>query len=124
MNIIDSSLWFEYFYATLKDESLIGIIEDSENQYVPAICLYEVFKKIRADKDEDAALSSVSFMQNATVISMTPQIALQAAKISRECALPMADSIIYATAKTCFADIYTQDRHFEGLDGVHYFAKR
>ena len=123
MNIIDSSLWFEYFYATLKDKRLIGIIEDSTSQYVPCICLYEVFKKILIDKDEAAALSSVSFMQNASVINVTPQIAILAARLSNQYKLPMADSIIYATARIHGAEIYTQDRHFEGLENVRYFAK-
>ena len=123
MNIIDSSLWFEYFYATLKDKRLIDVIEDSANQRVPSICLYEVFKKILTDKDESAALSAVSFMQNAVVINVTPQIAILAARLGKELRLPMADSIIYATAKSYNADIYTQDKHFQGLGGVHYFAK-
>jgi len=123
VNIIDSSLWFEYFYATLKDKRLIDVIEDSANQRVPSICLYEVFKKILTDKDESAALSAVSFMQNAVVINVTPQIAILAARLGKELRLPMADSIIYATAKSYNADIYTQDKHFQGLGGVHYFAK-
>ena len=123
MNIIDSSLWFEYFYATLKNKRLIDIIEDSANQCVPSICIYEVFRKILADKDEPAALASVSFMQNSTVINVTPQIAILAAKLGKDFKLPMADSIIYATAQFHGAEIYTQDKHFDGLGNVHYFAK-
>ena len=123
MNIIDSSLWFEYFYATLKDKRLIGIIEDSANQCVPSICVYEVFRKILIDKDESAALASTSFMQNAAVVSITPQIAMFAAKLGKQHRLPMADSLIYATAQIHDAEIYTQDKHFDGLGNVHYFAK-
>jgi len=123
MNIIDSSLWLEYFSGTLKNNHIIDIIEDSTNQYVPSICVYEVYKRMLIDKDEIVALSSTSFMQEAVVISITPKIAVLAAKLSKEHKLPMADSIIYATAKIYDAEIYTQDKHFENLEMVHYFEK-
>ena len=44
-------------------------------------------------------------------------------KLSKQHKLPTADSIIYATAKIYNAEIYTQDKHFESLENVHYFAK-
>jgi len=123
MNIIDSSLWLEYFAGTLENDAILAMIEAPASQCVPTICIYEVFKRILVQKDESAALSAVSFMQNAVVIGVTPQIAIQAAKLGKELGLPMADSIIYATAKIKGAEIYTKDKHFENLDGAHYFAK-
>ena len=123
MNIIDSSLWLEYFAGTLENDTVLNMIEDPASQYVPSICVYEVFKKILIQKDEAAARLSVSFMQKAVVVSVTSQIAILAAKLSKELGLPMADSIIYATAKRKNATIYTKGKHFETLDGVHYFAK-
>jgi len=84
----------------------------------------KIFKWMLGQKNEAAARASVSFMQkNAVVINLTPEIAVLAAKFSRELGLPLADSIIYATAKTKGATIYTKDRHFENLEGAHYFAK-
>jgi predicted nucleic acid-binding protein len=123
MNIIDSSLWLEYFSGKLKNDAVVGIIEDSTIQYVPSICIYEVFKRILIDKDESAALSSTAFMQNSTVINIDSKIAILAAKLGKEHKLPLADSIIYATAKIYKAEIYTQDIHFANLEQVHYFAK-
>ena len=75
------------------------------------------------DKDEKSALSSTSFMQNAAVIGLNSQLAILAAKLGKQHKLPMADSIIYATAIMYGAEIYTQDRHFENLTHVHYFVK-
>ena len=37
--------------------------------------------------------------------------------------LPLADSLIYATAQRLGAILWTQDDDFEGLPGVRYFAK-
>ena len=122
MNIIDSSLWLEYFAGTLKNGAIVNMIEDPANQYVPGICIYEVFKRIYTQRDESSAMSSVMFMQNAIVIGVTPQIAVLAAKLGSKFGLPMADSIIYATAKTMDAIVYTKDKHFENLDGARYFA--
>jgi len=121
MNIIDSSLWLEYFAGTLENDAIINMIENPAGQYVPSICIYEVFKKILVQKDETAARLSVSFMQNAIVVNVTSQIAVLAAKLGKELGLPMADSIIYATAKIKEAEVYTKDRHFENLEGAHYF---
>jgi len=123
MNIIDSSLWLEYFSGTLKNKLIVDIIEDSAKQYVPSICIYEVYKRMLIDKDEVVALSSTEFMQNAMVVSITPKIAILAAKLGKKHKLPMADSIIYATAKIYDAEVYTQDKHFENLEQVFYFGK-
>jgi predicted nucleic acid-binding protein len=37
--------------------------------------------------------------------------------------LTLAVSLIDATARAHGAELWTQDRHFEGLAGVRYFAK-
>ena len=122
MNIVDSSLWLEYFSGTLKNNFIVDIIEKPESQYIPSICVYEVYKRIIVDKDENSALSATSFMQNASVVALTPRIAILAAQLSKQHKLPMADSIIYATAIMYDAEIYTQDRHFENLKQVHYLS--
>jgi len=120
MNIIDSSLWLEYFSGILKNNFIIEIIEESESQFVPSICIYEVYKRILIDKDEYSALAAVSFMQNAAIIDLNQNIAILAAQLGKKHKLPMADSIIYATAVLHDAEIYTQDKHFENLDRVHF----
>ena len=37
--------------------------------------------------------------------------------------LPLADSLLYATAQVHGAQLWTQDAHFDGFPGVRYFAK-
>lgn len=37
--------------------------------------------------------------------------------------LPMADALIYATARLENCTLWTQDAHFESLEGVHYLPK-
>ena len=123
MNIIDSSLWIEYFLENDIDSSIIDAIKDTENLYIPVISLYEVYKKFISIGDDKKANIAVGIMQNADVIGINPQLAVLAARLSKQHKLPMADSIIYATAVLWDAELYTQDKHFENLEHVHYFSK-
>jgi predicted nucleic acid-binding protein len=123
MNIIDTSLWIEFFAGTPLDESIVNAIGNSDEMYVPSICLYEVRKKFLNDNDLDTAVAAIDIMKNSVVINLDSEIALLASDMSKKHKLPMADSIIYATAELYNAEIYTQDKHFENLDRVHYFSK-
>jgi predicted nucleic acid-binding protein len=123
MNIVDSSLWVEYFLENDIDQAVIDTIKDADNLYIPVITLYEVYKKFLSIGDSEKANIAVAIMQNAAVIGINPQMAVFAAQLGKQHSLPMADSIIYATAVLWDADLYTQDKHFENLDRVHYFSK-
>jgi predicted nucleic acid-binding protein len=123
MNIIDTSLWIEFFAGTELDLSIINAIKKKDELCVPVICLYEVRKKFLNDNDINKADLAVDIMKIGKVIDMNSEIAVLASDISKQHKLPMADSIIYATAKIYNAKIYTQDKHFENLKQVHYFAK-
>jgi toxin FitB len=57
------------------------------------------------------------------VIDVDSETALDAAKLSLEKNLPMADTIIYTIAKKHRATLWTQDSDFEGLAGVKHFPK-
>ena len=123
MNIVDTSLWIEYFAGTPLDNSIIDILLNSKELYVPVICLYEVRKKFLNDYDTDKADIAIDIMKNGKIINIDSEIALLASDMSKQHKLPMADSLIYATAILHDAIIYTQDKHFENLDRVNYFAK-
>ena len=123
MNIIDTSLWIEFFAGTPLDESIENAFSNNDNLYVPTICLYEVKKKFLGDNEAVKAITAIDIMKKGMVISIDSEIALLASDISKQHKLPMADSIIYATAVLHDAELYTQDKHFENLDRVHYFRK-
>jgi predicted nucleic acid-binding protein len=94
-----------------------------EHLVVPTVCLYEVFKVVLRESGEDKALQAAALMRQGQVAELTCEIALTAAKISHEQRLPMADSIILATAQVYEAVIWTQDAHFKDKPLVKYFAK-
>ena len=123
MNIVDSSCWLEYFAGTDVGEQISSVIEDFVNLIVPSITIYEVFKKLLIELDEDRAIFAVAHMKQGKVIALDSDMAIYSAKIGKEYKLAMADSIIYATSKKFKAILWTQDKHFKSLDSVQYFAK-
>jgi toxin FitB len=124
MNVVDTSGWLEFFADSVNAKNFIHPISAIDSLIVPAIVIYEVFKKISRDFDEDKALIAIAHMKQAKVVDMDETIAIHAAKISNEKKIPMADSIIYATATIYNATVYTQDDDFKELKGVKYFAKK
>ena len=124
MNIVDSSCWLEYFAGSRVGEEVAPIIEDIEKLIVPSITVYEVFKKLLIELDEDKALFAVAHMKQGNIIELDPDLAIYSAKIGKENNLAMADSIIYATAKKNNAILWTQDKHFKLLDNVKYYEKK
>ena len=123
MNIVDSSCWLEYFAGSEVGEAVASVIENLEKLIVPSITLYEVFKKILNELDEDRALLAVAHMKQGTVVELDGDLAIYSAKIGKEQKLAMADSIIYATAKKYNAIIWTQDKHFKNLENIKYYEK-
>ena len=124
MNVVDSSGWIEYFVNGKNANFFNSPIRDTGNLLVPTICLYEVFKRVHQQRGEGDALQAVAAMQQGTVIDLDARIALGAARISLENKLPMAGSIILATAQAYGATVWTQDDHFKGLSGVQYRKRR
>lgn len=123
MNLVDSSGWLEYFAAGKNAEFFASAIEDTEQLVVSTINIYEVFKRILAQRDEHSAIQAVAIMEQGHVVDLSSGIALSAAQISIEHKIPMADSIIYATSKSSNATLWTQDVDFEGLENVQYRQK-
>ncbi len=123
MNVVDSSAWLEYFADGANAAVFAKPIESTESLLVPALCLYEVFKRVCQQRDEEAALRAVAMMEQGTVVDLDRVTALEAARLSLLHKLPMADSVVLATARRHDAMLWTQDADFEGLEGVHYFAR-
>jgi len=124
MNLVDSSAWLEYFADGPNAGFFAAAIEDTEKLVVPTVCLLEVFKRVLQQRGESDALSVATQMQQGRVVELDASLALGAARLSFDLKLPLADSVILATARAHKATLWTQDADFEGLAGVKYRAKR
>jgi predicted nucleic acid-binding protein len=121
MNVVDSSAWLSYFAGDKNAAAFAGPIEDIEKLLVPSITLIEVFKCIMRQRDEGAALQAIAHMEQGKVVPLDSTLALNAAVYGLQYKLPLADSIIFATAKKYGATTWTQDADFESLSDVKYF---
>lgn len=124
MNLVDSSGWLEYFGKSSNARYFLPTIQDTQNLLVPTICLYEVFKKVLTQFDQETALQALAVMTLGKVVTLDRDIAVDSALVSTEMKLAMADSIILATAHAYEATLWTQDRHFKDIPGVKYFEKK
>ncbi len=124
MNVVDSSGWLEYFADGANADFFALPIEDPDNLVTPTICIFEVFKRLLLDFGDERALDGIGIMSEIKIVDLNRQIAQEAAILSVETKLAMADSIILATARAYEATLWTQDAHFEGLEGVRYIDRK
>ncbi len=123
MNVVDSSGWLEYFADGPNADFFAPAIEKTSDLIIPTLSLYEVFKRVLQQRGEGDALQAVAAMIQGVVVDLDMDLALSAAKLSVELRLPMADSVMLATARSRKALLWTQDADFDGIEGVRYIAR-
>ncbi len=117
--VLDSSCWLEYLADTPRADLFAPAVEAPERLVVPVLTVYEVVKKLMRESGEEAATAALALMQQSEVVGIGLPLGMDAVLNG----LPLADSLIYATARHHDAELWTQDAHFEGLAGVRYFPK-
>lgn len=123
MNLVDSSGWIEYFIGGKQADTFSKPIEQAGKLIVPTVVVFEVFKFLARVADENNAWKAVSAMHAGQMIPLDVDISLQAAQLSLVLKLPMADSMILATARFYNAILWTQDTDFKDIEGVEFVAK-
>lgn len=124
MNVVDSSGWLEYLADGPNADFFAPAVQAVADLLVPTLSVYEVFKRVLQQKNESDALQAVVLMQQGTVIDLTSPIAISAARISHREKIPMADSVMLATARAFGATFWSQDADFENMTDVKYIAKK
>lgn len=124
MNVVDSSAWLEYFANGSNASFFAAPIEAIDELVVPSLTIYEVFKRVLQQRDESDALRAIAVMQQGAVVDLDVRLALSAARLSLDTRLPMADSVVLATARLHQAALWTQDADFASLPGVRYRARK
>ena len=121
MNVVlDSSAWIEFFLGGPARKHFREFVLKPEDLIVPSITIYEVYKKFLTLYDETTAITVISHMQKGRVVELTEYMAIWASKLSKDLTLPMADSIILATAYATNSTLWTLDADFKGIEGVNY----
>lgn len=123
MNVVDSSGWLSYFAGDKNSDFFAKPIETIGELLIPSITITEVFKNILRQRGEESALQAIAHMEQGKVISLDSELSVDAAYYGVEYKLPLADSIVYATAQKYNATLWTQDADFKGLKNVKFYPK-
>lgn len=123
MNVVDSSGWIEYFVDGPNAAFFADPMSDASSLIVPTVSVLEVYRYVLRNRGRQNALDVAAAMHQGRVIDLDESLAIEAAELGTTHSLPLADSIIYATAAASEAELWTQDSHFKGLRGVRYAAK-
>lgn len=123
MNVVDSCGWLEYFANSSNADFFAPAIEATEDLLVPSLTLFEVFKRILQQRTEADVMRAIALMRQGRVIELSDTLALGAARLSFDLKLPLADSIILHSARHHGAKLWTQDAHFESVEGVCFVRK-
>jgi predicted nucleic acid-binding protein len=124
MNVVDSSGWLEYFARGTNVGFFAPTVKATDTLVVPTTCMYEVFKRLLVQRGEEDALQAIGIMSLGIIADTTREVAVNAAYISSDLKIAMADSIILATARAYNATLWTQDADFKDIGGVRYIEKK
>jgi predicted nucleic acid-binding protein len=124
VNVVDSSAWLEFFANGPNAGDFEVPILDTESLLVPSIAILEVYRHVLRTRGREEALVAAAAMRSGQTVDLGYSLALEAAEIGLTLKLPLADSVIYASARAHDAKLWTQDADFDGLDGVEYRPKR
>ena len=120
MILVDSSGWIEYYVNGALAERYASYLSSSKEVLTPSVVLYEVYKILKSRAGKEEALLAAAQMGETNVVWLSDSLAYQAADISIKYGLPMADSIIYATAVDHGVKLVTSDADFKELPNVLY----
>jgi predicted nucleic acid-binding protein len=120
VNVVDSSGWLEYLAGGPNAAFFAPAVEATADLLVPTLSIFEVFKRVLAQRDESLALQTIALMYQGRIVELSAPLAIDAARLSRREALPMADSIMLATARAFGATLWTQDADFQSIPDVRY----
>ena len=124
MNVVDSSGWLEYLAGGPNATFFAPAVEATADLLVPTLSIFEVFKRVLGQRDESVALQTIALMYQGRIVDLSAPLAIDAARLSRREALPMADSIMLATARAFGAALWTQDADFATIADVRYRPAR
>lgn len=124
MNVVDSSGWLEYLAGGPNATFFAPAVEATAGLLVPTLSIFEVFKRVFGQRDESLALQAIALMYQGRIVDLSAPLAMDAARLSRREALPMADSIMLATARAFGATLWTQDADFAAIPDVRYRPAR
>lgn len=121
--LIDSWSWIEYWKGSRYAEKAAEYIEGTDTAVLSTVNLAEIYFSVLRDYNEKKAREKADTVRKRCfLIPVDEQIAVDAARLKHSLKLPLADSIILATARTRNAKIVSGDKDFKGLPDTLFIA--
>ncbi|MFZ4481412.1 MAG: type II toxin-antitoxin system VapC family toxin, partial [Rhodoferax sp.] len=122
MNIVDSCGWLEYIANGSNAAFFQDALADETQLLLPPLVVFEVIRRLKVLGQDFAIVPTVTVMRRLQRADLSAEQLAQAAVASHGRKLALADAIIWQTAQTYQALLYTQDADLQGLPGVVYQA--
>jgi predicted nucleic acid-binding protein len=121
VSLYDTRFFFEHYYsrnpATLKKTK--GELSGREKRYVSVVTVHELYKLSLEKEGRDVAeLRTRLVVKDFGVIPMDAELAVLSAEIRSRYRIPMADSVIAATAKLHRLECVSDDPHFAQVSEI------
>lgn len=124
MILVDTCGWIEWLTAGVLADCYGAYMQEPSELLVPTVVQYELYKWVKREFDENAALEAIALADGSRVVPLNTEIALLAADLTLSHRLAFADAVIYASARKFKVELVTSDDHFEGLPGVTFLGKQ
>ena len=121
-SVVDSCGWLEYFGDGPNAGFFAGPLENTAQLLVPALCIYEVCKRVLVLHGDAAAREAHAIMRKGAMVQLDADGLFAAAVASARYGLAMGDAIIWQTAQSHNAYLYTQDAALKDLTNVRFVA--
>jgi len=119
INRLYDTRYFWEIYTTQDPDRITrlrSLLVERRHRFVSSITLYELYKLSVANEGKDVAeLRCLLAKKDMQMVSVDSGIAEEAARISYQSRIPMADALIIATAKISGAECITDDPHFTSV---------
>ena len=120
-NSYDTRFLIELFYAeeTETKEQVRRALVGSRPNFLSTAALSEIYKLTLEKEGSDVAeMRANSLARDFRLVDVNRDVAVQAALIKHKHGIPFADSLIASTARVLRIPCYTDDPHFQGIEGV------
>lgn len=123
MNIVDSCGWLEYIANGSNAAFFNDALADEAQLLLPPLVVFEVIRRLKVLGQDFAIGPTITVMRRLQRADLSTDQLAQAALATQSHKLALADAIIWQTAQSHGATLYTQDADLQGLPGVLYQAR-
>jgi len=119
--LYDTRFFAEYFYSA--DQQLVRKLKEElrlvNERMVSSLTIHEIHRVVlKKEGKEVAALRSSTIRRDFQVIDVDYVIAVKSAELRSKHQMPMADSVIAATAQLQGCPLFSDDAHFKNIENL------